>query len=202
MPRGAKNNLTGLRFGRLLVVGDVGKRQRGNILWECRCDCGNSFYAKAGHLRDGTTVSCGCFRSENWIANIMPKMVAKVSANRMERTRITGLICDCSSSRERNRQICQFHRAVWFKYKLTPTALDEMHSSQQGLCKFCGAPYVLNRGRGKLKDLDSMVIDHCHTTNAVRGLVHHRCNLLIGYAENVPMTVDDIAINLRKYLAA
>ena len=34
-----KIDLTGQRFGKLVVVKDVG-RENSNVLWECLCDCG------------------------------------------------------------------------------------------------------------------------------------------------------------------
>lgn len=54
------------RFGKL-----VAKRvtQRGNrqtrVKWLCECDCGNTAEVSRSHLRAGSTLSCGCLRSEN-----------------------------------------------------------------------------------------------------------------------------------------
>ncbi len=57
------NNLSGLRFGRLLVIsfGGVSKRS----LWNCRCDCGKLKTVIGFHLISGNTKSCGCFHSES-----------------------------------------------------------------------------------------------------------------------------------------
>ena len=38
---GRKRDLTGQRFGRLVVIGDSGERLGRNIKWLCKCDCGN-----------------------------------------------------------------------------------------------------------------------------------------------------------------
>lgn len=54
----------GERFGRLVVVSrapDVVPKQ---TRWNCVCDCGNAKVVYATHLRSGTTVSCGCYSSE------------------------------------------------------------------------------------------------------------------------------------------
>lgn len=59
-----KLNLTGKRFGRLLVLGDNEKRKRGNVLWECLCDCGNKKITYGFSLRNGVTKSCGCLAKE------------------------------------------------------------------------------------------------------------------------------------------
>jgi hypothetical protein len=65
-----KKELTGARFGRLVVIKQAGftsaqkeKRTRTHILWFCTCDCGNSKVVTGGHLRAGTR-SCGCLQEE------------------------------------------------------------------------------------------------------------------------------------------
>lgn len=55
-------NLTGKRFGKLLVQKYVGRR--GNFtMWEVACDCGVVKELSANALQQGT-LSCGCFRLE------------------------------------------------------------------------------------------------------------------------------------------
>lgn len=51
---GYRPNLSGLRFGRLFVLGKDGSR------WQCVCDCGNPVAVKGHGLRSGHTQSCGC----------------------------------------------------------------------------------------------------------------------------------------------
>ena len=62
-----KKDLTGKRFGRLVVVGYYGKKTCGNqkkSTWLCNCDCGNQTIVGIGELRDGGTQSCGCIQKE------------------------------------------------------------------------------------------------------------------------------------------
>ena len=54
-------DLTGLRFGRLTVLGQNGRRGA-SILWRCRCDCGNELSVSGNSLRNGKATSCGCRR--------------------------------------------------------------------------------------------------------------------------------------------
>jgi hypothetical protein len=54
-------DLTGLTFGRLLVV-ERGTGPRAK--WVCRCECGNVVEVQGGNLRSGNTRSCGCLRRE------------------------------------------------------------------------------------------------------------------------------------------
>lgn len=59
-----KNNLIGLRYGILEVVSDSGQRNKSkDVMWLCRCDCGNTTTARAFDLRRGDYQSCGCIKS-------------------------------------------------------------------------------------------------------------------------------------------
>ncbi len=75
-----RNDLTGQRFGRLTAIrpaeelnriqqgvedgGASGKRKSGNLIWECRCDCGSTVFVRGSSLNYGNTKSCGCLRRE------------------------------------------------------------------------------------------------------------------------------------------
>lgn len=52
-------DLTGQRFGQLTALRPAGK-VGAMTAWLCRCDCGRETVVTIGHLRNGTTTSCGC----------------------------------------------------------------------------------------------------------------------------------------------
>jgi hypothetical protein len=52
-------DLTGQRFGRLLVVSRADPK-RTDARWHCVCDCGATVTVYAFHLKSGHTTSCGC----------------------------------------------------------------------------------------------------------------------------------------------
>lgn len=52
-------NIAGQRFGRLVVIQQDGRDLNGNVMWRCRCDCGNSPIVRGSHLRGGQVASCG-----------------------------------------------------------------------------------------------------------------------------------------------
>ena len=56
----ALKDLTGIRFGRLVVVSRAENTSRGLARWNCICDCGNEVTVRGPDLRRGATVSCGC----------------------------------------------------------------------------------------------------------------------------------------------
>lgn len=67
MERGG-GDLTGQRFGKLVVIGfdswldhNNGHRDR---MWRCKCDCGNECVVNHRYLRFGDTESCGCSKSK------------------------------------------------------------------------------------------------------------------------------------------
>lgn len=53
-------DLTGHRFGQLVVISINGTRDGRVTMWLCRCDCGVHHLARSAELRRGNTVSCGC----------------------------------------------------------------------------------------------------------------------------------------------
>lgn len=54
-----KKDLTGMKFGKLTVINAKNKRAKnGEILLECRCDCGNTCYIKPYRLINGKVKSC------------------------------------------------------------------------------------------------------------------------------------------------
>lgn len=56
-------DLSGKRFGKLLVLGFAAKRL-GHALWNCQCDCGTISTHWSASLRRGHSRSCGCWRGE------------------------------------------------------------------------------------------------------------------------------------------
>ncbi len=52
------------RFGRL-VVESKGPTMGRNAAYWCACDCGKRLVVRRDHLREGTTLSCGCLAREN-----------------------------------------------------------------------------------------------------------------------------------------
>lgn len=67
-------------------------------------------------------------------------------------------------------------------YRITEEIYQEMVLLQGGMCDICKtAP---NR----------LVVDHCHTTGKVRGLLCNRCNLKLGWYK------DEMILSSAKYL--
>lgn len=68
-------------------------------------------------------------------------------------------------------------------YKITYRIYHAMLDSQGHRCKICrGEGFIMNKDRHKLK----LVVDHCHLTGTVRGLLCHNCNRALGlFKDNI-----------------
>lgn len=72
--QGRINNILGQKFNYLTVIEQTEKRASGgDVIWKCRCDCGNIAFASASSLRNNRIQSCGCLHStgENEISELL-----------------------------------------------------------------------------------------------------------------------------------
>lgn len=84
-----------------------------------------------------------------------------------------------TSSRRWREQNPEKYRANWKrnwcrKYGITPEQRDALFQAQGRKCAMCGTPTPTGT-RG-------WHIDHCHKTKKVRGILCHKCNLMLGFA--------------------
>jgi hypothetical protein len=162
---------------------------------KCSC-CGRpkdlvEFY-RDRHQRSGLSCSCKkCQRSARTpaIRQCVPiekncpkcgktKVHSYFRRSRFSSTGLSSWCKDCS-------RICGLLR----KYGITPQAYLKQLATQDGVCAICHQPNV--RGR-------PLVVDHDHASQAFRGLLCDRCNLVLGYIEKNP----DVLVKIPKYLAS
>ena len=60
--RGKVIDMTGQRFGKLVVLGLAGMSRHRVATWNVRCDCGKEREVPGTSLRSGNTTTCGCSR--------------------------------------------------------------------------------------------------------------------------------------------
>lgn len=65
-------DLTGQRFGRLIIIKRLSNNKYRSAMWECKCDCGKTIKVTTSHLKSGHTKSCGCLSKER-ISKLMYK---------------------------------------------------------------------------------------------------------------------------------
>lgn len=98
-------DLTGKRFGRLLVIKRVGTNPKNRqYIWLCKCDCGNYKEALTSYLTTGDTSSCGCYRKECELKNLS-EFWGKIKTHGLSKTRIYAIWADmkdrCYNSKNR-----------------------------------------------------------------------------------------------------
>ena len=59
-----ERDLVNQRFGRLLVINKIGSNKYNNVIWLCKCDCGNCVEVTSNSLKSGKTRSCGCLKKD------------------------------------------------------------------------------------------------------------------------------------------
>lgn len=65
-------------------------------------------------------------------------------------------------------------------YGITLADFEVLHEAQGGKCAICKGPGFLMREHHKTP----LVVDHCHTTGLVRGLLCHNCNRALGLLQD------------------
>lgn len=95
-PRSAPLELTGNRYGKLVVIGlaepqitTVGGMRK---QWKCQCDCGNTTIVAQDNLLCGHTRSCGCMKSRGMKKQVFG-MLTPVSRNTGTRDWICQCVC-------------------------------------------------------------------------------------------------------------
>jgi hypothetical protein len=80
-------DLTGQRFGRLLVQARGMSGSHGSVYWSCICDCGKTKTIRGDVLRGGISQSCGCLckeRAAEWRKAAAGKGVYKPQLKAMD----------------------------------------------------------------------------------------------------------------------
>ena len=60
-----RQNIEGKKYGRLTAIRPTEERDvSGSVIWECKCECGNTALYSVNRLAMGRTKSCGCLYAE------------------------------------------------------------------------------------------------------------------------------------------
>ena len=79
----------------------------------------------------------------------------------------------------RCRSCCRDYQ-LFHKFGLTRTKYNELLSKQDGCCAICGSTDSGSKNKGQFS------VDHCHTSEKVRGLLCTRCNTGLGSFQDNP----------------
>lgn len=95
------SNLANKKFGKLtaLYQEESIKTSGGHsqVMWRCRCDCGNYISVRATNLRSGGTSSCGCIKHPDLTGKRFGKLVVLEKADVKNNLRHWKCKCDCGN---------------------------------------------------------------------------------------------------------
>jgi hypothetical protein len=145
-------DLTGRRFGRLLVIGyskTVGKV----VFWKCQCDCWAITNVRSQLLRTGVTTSCGCYQKE-----IASKLFFKHGLSKTS-------LYETEQIRKRRAMKLQATDGT-----VTPEYIQELLNSKFG-CSYCGSREKLTIDHVESLNKDGQhsvfnIIPCCHKCNS------------------------------------
>ena len=92
-------------------------------------------------------------------------------------------VYDKDPSKERERKLI-------FKYGITLVQYNEMLKSQDSRCRGC------ERSQHEIKA--PLHVDHCHTTNEIRGLLCYDCNRALGLLKDNVTTLNNLIQYIKK----
>lgn len=100
--RHTATDITGQRFGRLVVLQRAGSDKNQKATFLCKCDCGNTVVVAGKYLRNGATKSCGCLKHEKHIEPLSligrrfgRLLVKEYLGTNASRDYIYHCLCDC-----------------------------------------------------------------------------------------------------------
>ena len=93
---------------------------------------------------------------------------------------------------ERRREIQREYarKKRWGRFGCSPEQAEELLLRADGNCEGCGEA---------LDDRVGITVDHCHTTNVVRGVLCAPCNKAAGLLKDNPERLDGLAAYLRRH---
>ncbi len=141
-------DLTGQRFGRLVVVGVAERIQHKwklRFAWKCICDCGNTKVTLSHSLTRGLCTSCGCFKVE---------MTRKRNRKAPGHSGLTNLIGAYKKS------------AIARGHEFTLSLQDFSHLTKMA-CHYCGAQPLL---RARAEKKNSTIEGRIHSEYPYNGL--------------------------------
>ena len=78
-----------------------------------------------------------------------------------------------------------------YKYSFTLVDYEDLLDFQGGICPICKEPLDKNSAGS-----ESLCLDHDHKTGEIRGILHLRCNLLLGFAKDSKESLKNASVYL------
>ena len=99
---------------------------------------------------------------------------------------------ECLYKQQKERKGNRHKEHIQYKFGMSEVEFELMLKSQDNKCLICGTTDPSNNWAKFL------VIDHCHKTNKIRGLLCAKCNRGLGYFKDDPELLEKAAKYLRE----
>lgn len=95
---GKLNDLTGQRFGKLIVIDRAPNRPNDHhVYWLCKCDCGKEVIYQGSTLTRGKAKSCGCIKKKDLTGQIFGRLTVISHAYNKDGRQYWNCQCSCGN---------------------------------------------------------------------------------------------------------
>ena len=84
----------------------------------------------------------------------------------------------------------------WKNHRITQPEFEKFLSLQDEKCPICKK--VFDKINVRHRVANQAVVDHCHVTNKIRGLLCSSCNFAIGHFDKIPNAVHNLTLYLEE----
>lgn len=150
-------DLTGQKFGRLIVIRRLENNKNNKIMWLCRCDCGVEKITVGASLKNGSSKSCGCLRRE-----VVSNAFSKHSLSKSKLYEVyTNMLSRCTKPNAKD-YVYYGGRGI--------TVCDEWLDKESGLTSFY--KWAMDNGYEKSLELDRENNDGNYEPSNCRWVTH------------------------------
>jgi hypothetical protein len=127
------------------------------------------------------------------------KLFPAFAKNKARRDGIDAYCRACKQKHYKDSYTLEKSRSYRLKtrFNLTLFECDKMFTQQGGLCAICHQPETAMDNTGK--KIRALAVDHDHKTGAVRQLLCHSCNYLLGYVKDNAELLQSASAYLKKH---
>lgn len=177
-------------------IRDIKKRSRLCSMHRSRWSRNKSFDSSVVTIPNGFVMNCMYhgFRTDK---------EARLTKNGKLKPRRICIQCEknwIKNNPEKHKSHCKkstYKSHLKNKWGLSLEDFERLLDSQNGVCKICKKSETTFDS--KTKEIKRLTVDHCHKTNAIRGLLCCKCNFGIGYfndsIENLKNAIEYLSPN-------